>query len=171
MSDDVRIRHIAEGDWDGIAALEARTYGELGLSEGRAALESRAQASPATCFVLDFEERITGYVLSLPYPLFQYPDLHEPERDAFASRNLHLHDLVIDPGGRGRGLAGRLVRHLTAVAQAAGYERISLIAVGGSDPFWSGQGFEAHREVELGDSYGPKAMYMSRVLRFAKADG
>jgi GNAT superfamily N-acetyltransferase len=114
--------------------------------------------------VLDFEEQIAGYVLSMPYPLYQYPDLYEPARGAFTSRNLHLHDLVIGVDHRGRGLARQLLGHLTATAQALGYERISLIAVGGSDAFWSAQGYDAHHEVAVSESYGPKALYMSRAL-------
>ncbi|HEY3870801.1 MAG TPA: GNAT family N-acetyltransferase [Actinocrinis sp.] len=164
IGDGVRIRHIAADDWDEIAALEAETYRDSGLSEGRAALESRAQASPATCFVLDLGTRIAGYVLTLPYPPYQYPDLHEPERGAFASRNLHLHDLVIGADRRGRGMARLLLDHLTAAVRAAGYEQISLVAVGGSDTFWSAQGYGALPEVALPESYGPKAIYMSRAI-------
>ncbi|MFD9907506.1 GNAT family N-acetyltransferase [Streptomyces sp. NPDC059063] len=158
---DVRIRSIADGDWDGIAALEAEVYTRLGLSEGRAALESRARASPGTCFVLASGRRTAGYVLALPYPPFQSPDLARTERAAHSSRNLHLHDLVVAEDFRGRGLARRLLRHLTATARAGAYERMSLVAIGGSETFWSAQGFQGHREVPLPDGYGTDALYMS----------
>lgn len=160
----VRIRTIADADWPGVAALEAGTYADSSLSEGRAALESRGRASPGTCFVLDLDGRIAGYVLALPYPMFRYPDLTRPEGVAFPSRNLHLHDLVIAEGLRGRGLGRRLLRRLTAVAGAGGYERMSLIAVGGMETFWRANGYRAHREVELPPSYGGNAVYMSTGL-------
>ncbi len=159
----LRIRPIRAADWDGIAELEARTYARLALSEGRAALESRGRVSPATCFVLDAGGRATaGYVLALPYPLFRCPDLAHGEAGGFRSANLHLHDLVVADELRGRGLARRLLRHLTATARAAGYERMSLVAVGGSEPFWSAHGYRPHRDVPLPDSYGTDAVYMSR---------
>ena len=169
MGHDVRIRHIREEDWDGIAALEASTYTDSALSEERAALESRARASPATCFVLDFEQRLAGYVLSLPYPRFQYPDLSRMEQVAFRSRNLHLHDLVIAEDFRGRGLAKQLLQHLTATAGSRSYERISLIAVGGSETFWAANGFHAHREIELSKGYGADAVYMSKPVHRGRA--
>jgi predicted N-acetyltransferase YhbS len=164
MTPRTRIRHISDGDWDGIVALEASAYQGSGLSEGRAALESKARVSPATCFVLETGQRIAGYVLSLPYPLFRCPDLTQKEDLTFRSPNLHLHDLVIADGLRGGGLGRRLVKHLTATARSNAYERISLVAVGGSDTFWSANGYRTHPELALPASYGANAVYMSREI-------
>jgi GNAT superfamily N-acetyltransferase len=164
MDHEVRIRHISERDWDAVVALEAGAYSAAGLSEGRAALESRANASPATCFVLDHGKRTVGYLLALPYPMFEYPDLNRREDIVFHSRNLHLHDLVIAEEFRGRGLAKSLLRHFTGTAGAKGYEGISLIAVSGSDTFWAANGYRAHREVTPPTGYGADAVYMSRSL-------
>ncbi|MFD0412519.1 GNAT family N-acetyltransferase [Streptomyces sp. NPDC127108] len=181
MTHDVRIelRHIADDDWGGIAALEAEVYTPLGLSEGRAALESRARASPSTCFVLDCAGGTAGYLLALPYPPFESPDLaraeehvpaadpgstHAPVPPAPPSDNLHLHDLVVAEDFRGRGLARRLLRHLTTTARSQTYEQISLVAVAGSETFWSAQGYRAHREIPLPGSYGTDAVYMSAAV-------
>ncbi|MDX6332640.1 MAG: hypothetical protein QOI83_5025 [Streptomycetaceae bacterium] len=164
MGHDVHIRHVSDGDWSGIVALEASAYTDSALSEERAALESRAHASPATCFVLDFEQQIAGYLLALPYPMFQYPDLSRMEETIFHSRNLHLHDLVIGEGFRGRGLAKRLLHRLTVTAGSKMYERISLIAVAGSETFWSANEYKAHHEVALPRSYGANAVYMSKAV-------
>jgi ribosomal protein S18 acetylase RimI-like enzyme len=161
------IRQISDSDWDSIVALEASAYEGDGLSEGRAVLKSRACASPATCFVLETGERIAGYVLSLPYPAFRYPDLtraEEPAARSFRSRNLHLHDLVIAGRFRRCGLGNRLLRHLTATARSSRYERISLVAVGGSGTFWSANGYHSHPDLVLPESYGANAMYMSRSI-------
>jgi len=165
MDQDVRIRPISDSDWRGIVALEARTYTEFALSEEQSALESRARASPATCFVLDLQRQVVGYVLALPYPMFQYPDLTRTEESVFPSRNLHLHDLVIAEGFRRRGLAKHLLHHLTATAGSRMYERISLVAVAGSETFWSGCGYRAHHEVAVPRSYGANAVYMSRTVQ------
>lgn len=166
MGDGPRIRHIAEGDWDGIAELEAGAYTRLGLSEGRAELESRGRVSPRTCFVLDAGERLAGYVLALPYPQYTYPELGraEPGRLGAGEGNLHLHDLVVAEEFRGRGLACRLVRHLTVTAAMRRYERISLVAVGGSEAFWTARGYRTHREVAPPAGYGADAVYMSRTV-------
>ncbi|WP_308117296.1 GNAT family N-acetyltransferase [Streptomyces fuscigenes] len=161
----VRIRHLTDDDWTAVVDLEFRTYDPAGLSEGRAALESRVSASPSTCFVLDVDRRLAGYVLALPYPEHAYPELAEADPTAFESGNLHLHDMVVADSLRGRGLGRHLLRHLSATALTRGFRRISLVAVGGSDTFWAGNGFVAQRDVVPSGGYGPDAVYMSRAVR------
>jgi ribosomal protein S18 acetylase RimI-like enzyme len=167
-----RIRHVSDGDWGGIVALEAGAYAAIGLSEERSALESRVRASPTTCFVLEFEQRLAGYVLALPYPMYAYPDLTRSEKEIPATGtpgsppgNLHLHDLVIAESRRGRGLAKHLLRHLTATAESDGFEQISLVAVNGSDSFWAANGFIARPGVVPEGSYGPDSVYMSKAVQ------
>jgi ornithine decarboxylase len=157
------IRRIVDRDWDSIIELEAAAYTGHGLSEGRVALASRA--SPDTSCVLDTGDRIVGYLLALPYPRFRYPDLERAERFAFRSSNLHLHDLLVADGFRGNGLAKRLLRHLADTARSKMYERISLIAVGGSHTFWFANGYRPHSEVSLPIGYGADAVYMSMTIR------
>ncbi|MFR9798785.1 GNAT family N-acetyltransferase [Streptomyces sp. MS06] len=163
MDGTVRVRHLAEEDWPSVTALEARAYAGSGLSEGPDALRSRAAASPETCFVLDRDRQVAGYLLALPYPPSRYPDPERPEERGFRSRNLHLHDVVVAERHRGQGLAGRLLARLTRTAAARGYERISLVAVGRSAAFWSARGFSAHPEVEVCPGYGDHAQYMSQA--------
>ncbi|CAM5562619.1 GNAT family N-acetyltransferase [Streptomyces violaceorubidus] len=172
MTDTVRVRLLADGDWDAVVALERDAYTGLGLSEGRAALESRAAASPDTCFVVDVGARTAGYLLALPYPPHRFPDLTRREaeaaRGAFEPGNLHLHDIVVSPGLRRRGLARQLLHRLTATARARGDERISLVAVGGTERFWSARGFTAEPGVVPVGAYGDGAVYMSRPVAAAR---
>lgn len=161
MTDDVLIRPVGAGDWGAVVAMESAAYTELGLSEGLDALRSRARVSPGTCFVVEADGRIAGYLLALPYPADRYPDLRESETTAFASPNLHLHDLVVSSPFRGRGLARRLLDHLVATARDLGFEQLSLIAVGNSRAFWSYQGFTARPDVVTTGGYDLSAVYMS----------
>ncbi|WP_042402277.1 GNAT family N-acetyltransferase [Streptacidiphilus carbonis] len=170
MAEELSIRRIRPDDWDGIVALESRAYAPLGLSEQRAALESRARASPATCFVVEFESRaplrrrVAAYALALPYPRFRYPGLGEPEQEAFRAGNLHLHDLVVAEELRRRGLAARLLARLEVVARTQRHRHVSLVAVAGSESFWSRHGFAVHRDVAAERHYGARAVYMSKPL-------
>lgn len=165
MTEEIRVRPIAAGDWDAITALESRAYGPLGLSEGRPALESRVRASPRTCFALDVGRQLAGYLLALPYPESEYPELRGTERGpARPTGNLHLHDIVVAEHLRHRGLARHLLRRLTATARSLGYDRISLIAVGGSETFWAGRGFVPRRGGPPPAGYGPTAVYMARAI-------
>jgi ribosomal protein S18 acetylase RimI-like enzyme len=160
----VSVRRIAVDDWPDIVELEAAAYEAYGLSEGPVALRSRAEASPATSFVVHTGERVAGYLLALPYPRFRWPDLTRAEEVNFESANLHLHDVVVGADFRGAGLAGRLLRRLTEVAFGRQHDRISLVAVAGSDPFWAAQGYRSHLELAMPSSYGANAVYMSRAL-------
>ncbi|MFI2205985.1 GNAT family N-acetyltransferase [Streptomyces sp. NPDC020192] len=157
-----RIRAVAEADWPEIAALEVGAYADTSLTEGEAALRSRASAG--TCFVLDRDGRIAGYALALPYPRFRYPDLTRPEEAIHCSSNLHLHDLVITTPLRRRGLGTRLVRHLTDEARTRGFTTMSLVAIAGKEPFWRANGYHPHPEARLPAGYGSGAVYMSARL-------
>ena len=167
-----RVRAVTEADWDAIAEIEYATYSGLGLSEGREALRGWAALSPDTCFVLELDRRVAGYLLALPYPSGHSPSLGRPERtdvvdvaDAnTVSGNLHLHDLVLAEDVRGRGLSKLLLRRLEAVATARMFEHVCLVSVGGSESFWAAAGYRAHREVAVDESYGPQAVYMSKSV-------
>jgi len=167
-----RVRAVTEADWDAIAEIEYAAYAGLGLSEGREALRNWAALSPDTCFVLELDRRVVGYMLALPYPPGHSPSLGRPEltdvaevADAGAvSGNLHLHDVVLAEDVRGRGLSKLLLRRLEAVAAARMFEHICLVSVGGREDFWTAAGYRAHDEVAVDESYGSQAMYMSKPV-------
>ncbi|MEU1290350.1 GNAT family N-acetyltransferase [Kitasatospora sp. NPDC058444] len=165
MSEDLRIRRLADGDWDAVVALEHAAYAADGLSEGREALQSRARSSPGTCFVLEQHGTVRGYLLSLPYPPLRCPDLSRPEEQAFRSTNLHVHDLVIAEELRGRDVALGFIRHFREQADEQGFERISMVAVRGADILLRLLGYRAHREVPVPACYGRRAVYMSMPVR------
>ncbi|AOR31579.1 GNAT family N-acetyltransferase [Streptomyces fodineus] len=160
------IRGITEADWPQVVALEWEAYAGTSLTEGEAALRSRASAG--ICFVLDLGGRIVGYVLALPYPRFGCPDLTRPEPAVHRSANLHLHDLVVTAPLRRRGLGTRLVRHLTDVAVTRGFETMSLIAVAGKESFWRAGGYLPDQGAPLPAGYGAGAVYMSTRLAAAR---
>ncbi|MGA5444333.1 GNAT family N-acetyltransferase [Streptomyces sp. BJ20] len=160
---DERIRPVRAGDWPGIALVEAAAYAGSSLTEGRAALEAKGRASPDTCFVVDLDGDVAGYLLALPYPRFKYPPLARADEPAHDARNLHLHDLVVAHGHRGRGWGRGLLDRLTAAARPR-FEHISLVAVDGMAAFWAAHGYQAHPRVRLPESYGENAVYMSTAV-------
>ncbi|MFD6424022.1 GNAT family N-acetyltransferase [Streptomyces sp. NPDC060198] len=168
---EIRVRPLAEDDWDEVVALEERAYAASGLSEGREALRSRHLASPSTCFVVEHAGRFGGYLLALPYPLFRCPDLSlaevEAVRQSGREDNLHLHDVVIAERARRRGLARRMLRQLEETGRAGRHRTLSLAAVGGSRRLWAAWGFRARPEIVLPASYGAEAVYMTKSLEAA----
>ncbi|MFJ3881020.1 GNAT family N-acetyltransferase [Streptomyces sp. NPDC090077] len=160
------IRQLRPDDIDAVAALEREAYAAHGLTEGPAALRARSEASPSTCFAVEGGGTLAGYLLALPYPPDRSPDLgHTGQRVAHHSGNLHLHDLVIAPRHRGRGLARALLQRLGEAARARQHDRISLVAVAGSRAFWTTRNFRPHPDVPLPPAYGTDAVYMSAAVR------
>jgi ornithine decarboxylase len=162
-----RVRAITETDWDAITEIEHATYAPLGLSEGRATLRAWAAESPDTCFVLELDQSVAGYLLALPFPTGHAPNLGRPERvdtDAAFSGNLHLHDLALAAHMRGRGLSTQLLHRLETIAAARAFEHICLVSVGDTRQFWAAAGYRERPEVPIPASYGPHAVYMSKPL-------
>ncbi|MBV2355189.1 GNAT family N-acetyltransferase [Streptomyces sp. J2-1] len=180
------VRPITESDWPRIARLEAEAYAGTALTEGETAL--RAHAAHPTSFVLETDGRITGYVLTLPYPRFRCPELGAGahgrgvrgagESAGYAGGtgdlgaagglgvpeaggNLHLHDLVVSAPLRRRGRGSALVAHLTRAAGDLGHTTISLVALAGRERFWRANGYQPHPGTPLPAGYGPGAVYMS----------
>jgi GNAT superfamily N-acetyltransferase len=159
----VLTRPLVEPDWPHIAGLEAATYRELGLSEGLAALRSRAGAG--TSFVLEVDGAVAGYLLALPYPYGRFPDLATLDAGPSPVADLHLHDMAVAAEHRRAGLGTRLAGHLLRVARELGYERVSLVALDGRDAFWARRGFVPQPSVPAPTGYGPGATYMSLRLQ------
>jgi GNAT superfamily N-acetyltransferase len=162
--DTIRLRQLADADWDEVVALEARAYAESGLSEGPDVLRSRGSVSPSTCFVLEHEGRFGGYLLALPYPQGQCPELTLAETSDHRSANLHAHDFVITEDLRARGLSPHFVRQIEQEARSQGFDRISMVAVQRSHVLWHRLGYAVQPEVGLPESYGREAVYMSKAL-------
>ncbi|NJA60466.1 GNAT family N-acetyltransferase [Streptomyces sp. NEAU-H3] len=158
------IRGLAPADWAAIISLEAAAYAPLGLSESPAVLRAKAAVSPGTCFVARTgAETVGGYLLALPSPPRRPPSWGRTEPAPALRENLHVHDLVVSPLLRGRGLGRRLVAHVEDAARDRGCTSVSLVAVGGADRFWAALGYVAQPDVAVTD-YGASAVYMSRSL-------
>ncbi|MER5866266.1 GNAT family N-acetyltransferase [Kitasatospora sp. NPDC002040] len=164
MSAEPLVRQLADGDWDIVVALEHEAYAADGLSEGREALQSRAVASPGTCFVLEQDGVVCGYLLSLPYPPLHSPDLSRVEDTVYESDNLHVHDVVIAKDQQSRNLAEVLMVQFHSRARELGYQSVSMVAVRGSEILTRLLGYRSNREVALPASYGRRAVYMSMPL-------
>jgi len=137
--------------------------------ESEAVFAERLMLHPAGCLVLAGGEGASGYVLSHPWRYGQVPALDSllgalpGDADAY-----YLHDLALLPQMRGAGAASACVERLAAHARTEGFDRMALVAVGGSAGFWRRQGFrEVHDEAlaRALASYDDAARYMVRDTR------
>ena len=123
---------------------------------------------PAGCLVLDKEGLLYGYTLAHPTLFEAPPALNKLIGQAPDKTDvLHLHDLALLPEARGSGASQAAIEMIVNRARDAGFRRISIVAVNGTEPFWQKQGFEHHTSAKLTEklaSYDGGASYMIRNL-------
>ncbi|MBQ4880569.1 GNAT family N-acetyltransferase [Pseudoalteromonas luteoviolacea] len=72
--------------------------------------------------------------------------------------------MAISPDSKGQGIGRAAVLKLFEVARLKGVSRKSLVAVQGSDSFWSRVGFYKVKDANVCASYGDNAVFMEKVL-------
>lgn len=138
--------------------------------EDRAVFADRLRHFPAGCFVCaDGSGRMLGYCISHPWPEGPPPALNRllgatPE----APDSYFIHDLALAPETRRKGLGALLLPRLLRIGRELGLARASLVAVGGSAPFWQRMGFAASTDESVqayvGKAYAEDAIHMVRPL-------
>ena len=112
---------------------------------------------------------IGGYCFSHPWIAGVPPALDTllgalPERpDVY-----FIHDVAVEAFLRRGNLASALVPRLIEIARGLPAERVTLVAVSGSAPFWTRMGFRRSQDetaqTEARAKYGAGAVQMERVL-------
>lgn len=166
---------LAEDDLGTVAAIAARLHPSL--PERTIVFAEKLRLFPDGCRRLVRSAAISGdamqgYALSHPWTLARPPKLDRllgalPE----PADCLFLHDVAVRPAARGRGAAGALLAHITAVAVSRRLPALALIAAYGSDRLWRRFGFEdvpAGAMTEEGRAslagYGADVRYLRRAL-------
>ena len=137
----MRIRRLEAGDLERMSQLQRAVYLPA-LAEPPETFANKMALFPEGALGCVEGEALLGYTLALPWRGDAVVPLHGiidalPERpDA-----LYLHDMVVDPDFRGRGIARQLLSALEALAARADFARLALVAVQGAEPFWQHLGF------------------------------
>jgi ribosomal protein S18 acetylase RimI-like enzyme len=144
----IGFRHLAPSDLPSLHALEAETYEPALHVSDEAFLRLMALFPDGAIGVFDGAV-LCGYVFAVPLPSGTVLDLKAP-LDALppGADTLYIHDLVVAPGHRGRGLAARMVETLYDLARARGLRACELVSVQGAAPFWERFGFARVAEFE-----------------------
>jgi len=159
------IEIIREHHWPGILETEHTAYIDV-EPETEKILKSKWEVTPDTCLVsLDDDLKVQAYVLAHAWHLRKPPALFKYMEDVpVGTETLYLHDLAVHKNVRGRGIGDLLATELIKRADAYGFQRITLVAVQGSEKFWERQGFTAVPEIVISSSYGEDAVFMRQTL-------
>ena len=142
MTDAVEWRAMTAKDIPVVHELSDRVHEQY--PERQEVLQEKFALFPRGCFTLKAagENIILGYCFSHPWR-----DGAPPALDAFLEtltenpESYFIHDLTIHPSMRRRNLAGALLPNMVRIAKGIPVPRIALVAVNGSEPFWTRMGF------------------------------
>jgi GNAT superfamily N-acetyltransferase len=158
---------MTEGDLPAIDTLSVRIHPDY--PERPDVLAEKLRLFRRGCFVLDSEVKIYGYCFSHPWIIGPPPALDTligalPDApDAY-----FIHDIALDQPARGRNLTSMLVPSLIDVARSILVDRMMLVAVSGSAPFWTRMGFRTMADEAVQAAaragYGESAVPMERDL-------
>ncbi|MFO1147064.1 MAG: GNAT family N-acetyltransferase [Alsobacter sp.] len=163
-------RAMREQDLSGVVAIADVVHPSF--PERIEVMAEKRALWPAGCFVLaDAEAGLIGYAISHPWGARRPAPLDtllgalpSPEGARW------IHDVALLPAARGHGWAREPVRRILADADAAGAPEAALVAVYGSDAFWTRFGFRvppdapASLVAEVARHYGPQARFMVRPI-------
>lgn len=132
--------------------------------EEEAVFREKLNLFQAGCSILRRNRQIVGYIISHPYLFGRAVPLNTLLITLPANANtLYIHDISIDLGNRGQGLASEAVAHAKRTASNFGFDWIGLVAVNGSEGFWEGHGFRCVPGEQLEHplvGYGEAGTYM-----------
>jgi len=151
-----------------VLAIQERCYPPAYL-EPLAAFENKLRQAPASAWLATSSGQAQAYLVTLPVDEGHFPALHEASwSPPPKAKWLYLHDLAVDPAHRRSGAGRRLVEQALGHAHALGLEGLALVAVQGSQPYWTQQGFQAREAshaalLEKLRSFGDEACFMVRA--------
>ncbi|MCT8987430.1 GNAT family N-acetyltransferase [Shewanella phaeophyticola] len=160
------IRPIIASDWPAIMAIQAQCYIEL-IPESLEVMQSKWQASPTTCLVVEQAQHVVAYALVHPWAKGNAPSL-DTEIAHNESNSWYLHDMAISPAAQGMGLGKQLLEHVINQATQLSKNGIGLVAVQGAKGYWQQQGFLPEAPSEslntALNTYPPDACYLYLTL-------
>jgi GNAT superfamily N-acetyltransferase len=159
-----RWRPMRADDLAAVAAISDAVHG-MAYTERPAIYAERLALYPAGChvFARDDGGAVEGYLISHPWRRDDPPTLDRPLGAIPADADgYYLHDLALLPSTRGAGAGRAALALVLRQAVAAGFDDITLTAVGGADGFWAAQGF-VYADRDGASPYGPGTHLMRRT--------
>ncbi|MDZ3830271.1 MAG: GNAT family N-acetyltransferase [Sphingopyxis sp.] len=153
-------RPMRAGDLDDVLAIADAVHGAA-YSESRETFAERLALYPAGCQILDRDGAALGYLITHPWCRDTPPALGQRLGAIPADADTYyLHDIALRPETRGSGAGAAAVAHVETCARAAGFDEITLVAVGGADSYWERHGFT---KLIAYPAYGPECWLMRRT--------
>ncbi|ABZ75542.1 GCN5-related N-acetyltransferase [Shewanella halifaxensis HAW-EB4] len=159
----MQLRTIGPSDWPHILQIQLECYPQI-EPESLEVLQSKWQASPQSCFVLESQDDVIGYCLAHPWVQDSPPSLEQMLAKVDKPNTLYLHDIALSSKAQGKGAGRAALAILIEFARCHHYPNISLVAVQGAHHYWAKQGFKAKSINKDLSCYPEDACYMVYTL-------
>lgn len=161
----VKWRQMHSADLDAVIAIAGRVH--PAFPEEREIFADKLCLHAAGALVLESGAAVAGYCFAHPWHGNQPAPLNTLLGTLPASADaLYLHDLALLPETQGTGAGTAALAILLAKAASLHLDRLCLVAVNGSIPYWSRHGFVVTDSPALRTklaSYGAEARFMVRA--------
>ena len=155
-------REMVAGDLPRVLAIADKCHPDH--PEDEAVFRERLALFPTGCSVLENDGHIVGYLICHPYLFGRPVDLNSLLGKIPSNTDvIYIHDVSIDLGMRGHGLASDAVSRVQQLAWKSGFRKLALVAVNHSQPFWEGHGFVSISDDLIDQAlsrYGIASSYM-----------
>ncbi|MEO8651571.1 MAG: GNAT family N-acetyltransferase [Hyphomicrobiaceae bacterium] len=166
MTSTLHWRLAMPGDAAEVARLSTVHLGPY--AEGVDVFDERIRLAPSGCYVLGGADGLIGYMFSHPWTRHRPPALHQMLGTIPRAANCwYIHDVAVDPTGRGSGHVRAIIDRVLQDAADTGFRVAMLVAVSGANGYWQKLGFkDATTDALRGKlkDYGDDAVYMERAL-------
>jgi GNAT superfamily N-acetyltransferase len=158
----MEIRPLTGGDLPRVLVVQEDCYSRS-LLEDEETFSCKLLLFPEGCLGAFEGERLVAYVFSHPWSDGEFVPLHEPlDSLPDAPDCLYIHDLAVMRPWRNRGIADLLVNRLFDLAHSHRIERVGLVAVNRSEPYW--ERYRLRRTYCITYSEGVPATYMTGII-------
>jgi len=166
------LRPIIPYDWTAILQIQELAYTKI-APETIETLQSKEKISPNTCWVIELEGNVAGYLLAHPWssrkPL---PLDFEIKSIPHNADTLYIHDLALHPDVQQSGIGSKCIDFALQEAQKQGFKKTALISVQDSSSFWEKAGYQIVSNLSLSSqesfqAYGSDAVYMEKDILFS----
>lgn len=145
---EIMIRPLKSEDLDKVLRIQAEAY-KPELIESRESFLDKLTLYPEGCLGAWKGDHLCAYIFSQPFLYNQIIPLNQVMHHLPVNPDcLYIHDLAVGKQWIGGGKGTKIFNQIRDLARKQGYRQIKIVAVQGSEPFWTRLGFIVLRIVQ-----------------------
>jgi GNAT superfamily N-acetyltransferase len=154
----MEIRQITRDDLPQVLVIQKDSY-TLPLIESEDSFARKLALFPDCCLGGFEKQQLIAYIFTHPWVFGKIVSLNDCMTIAPHTANcIYIHDLAVLRSWRGRGIAHALLKRILRIARSRELNKIALVAVNETEPFWERYGLQRQYQLIYGD--GIPATYM-----------